>query len=111
MDRARKTFRGGIGSHDPRYRALSSRHGGSECHRLDVVRGGLAIDRSGFFRYKITSLKGERVTSGEGVGHTVRDMSRIPEGTYFLIIQGQEQGRGETSVGILRKIAPWPLAN
>lgn len=70
--------------------------------RLNPIGNALTIDQPGAFRYRLANLLGAPVESGEGSGHAVCDLSRVPQGMYFLTLQGQ----GAASHYTIRKIDP-----
>ena len=50
--------------------------------------GRLILDRPGSYRYTLSTLKGEQVAAGKGMGRSVCDVSRAPLGMYLLTLKG-----------------------
>lgn len=70
--------------------------------RLDPLGKALTIDQPGAFKYRLANLLGAPIASGDGEGHVVCDLSRVPQGMYFLILQGT----GGPRIRLIRKAAP-----
>jgi hypothetical protein len=72
--------------------------------RIHLNQAGteLLMVRPGSYRYSLTNIRGERFATGEGSGRSMYDMSRVPQGMYFLTLRGQ----GATSSHIIRKLDP-----
>jgi hypothetical protein len=63
---------------------------------LNADRGELILDRPGAYSYRLTNLQGERMASGSASGRSVCDVSRMPQGMYFLTLR--EQGAVSSQV-------------
>lgn len=62
--------------------------------------GRLILDRPGRYAYVLLGLHGERIAAGEGSGRSVCDISRVPQGIYFLALR---EG-GSTRYSLVRKL-------